>query len=97
MREDYGGANLRRPEKSESNEPIDLHDEGAVHQVGEPGPQGVALLVEHQEELAAEAVVSKDGEVAGRVEYLISADSGTLTLSAVWRDGPGQLCVFVRD
>ena len=38
------------------------------NQVGEPGPQRVALLVEHQEELAAEAVVSKDGEVAGRVE-----------------------------
>ena len=53
--------------------------------------------MEHQEELAAEAVVSKDGEVAGRVEYLISADSGTLTLSAVRRDGPEQLCVFVRD
>lgn len=44
-----------------------------------------------------EAVVSKDGELEGRVEYAVSPDGGTLTLSSVWRDGPEQLCVFVRD
>jgi hypothetical protein len=44
-----------------------------------------------------EAVVSKNGEVEGRVTYLVAPDGDTLTLSAMWRDGIEQVSVFVRD
>ena len=43
-----------------------------------------------------EAVVSRAGEFEGRVEYVVSPDGGTLTLSASWRGGVEQLSVFTR-
>jgi hypothetical protein len=43
-----------------------------------------------------EAVVSKSGEFEGRVEYAVSADRNTLTLSASWRGGVEQTSVFTR-
>jgi glyoxalase superfamily protein len=43
-----------------------------------------------------EAVVSRDGEVEGRVEYIVSPDGNTLTLSASWRGGVNQMSVFTR-
>jgi hypothetical protein len=44
-----------------------------------------------------EAVVSRDGsEFEGRVEYVVSPDGGTLTLSASWRGGVEQMSVFTR-
>ena len=44
-----------------------------------------------------EAVLSRNGEFEGRVEYVVSQDSDTLTLSASWRGGIEQVCVFERD
>jgi hypothetical protein len=43
-----------------------------------------------------EAVVSKDGEIEGRVEYVVSPDGDTLTLSARRRGGIEQVSVFER-
>ena len=43
-----------------------------------------------------EAVVSRKGEFEGRVEYVVSPDGGTLTLSASWRGGVDQMSVFTR-
>jgi hypothetical protein len=43
-----------------------------------------------------EAVVSRSGEFEGRVEYVVSPDGGTLTLSASWRGGVEQTSVFTR-
>jgi hypothetical protein len=43
-----------------------------------------------------EAVVSRRGEFEGRVEYVVSPDGGTLTLSASWRGGVEQVSVFSR-
>jgi hypothetical protein len=43
-----------------------------------------------------EAVVSRDGEFEGRVEYVVSPDGNTLTLSASWRGGVNQMSVFTR-
>ncbi len=43
-----------------------------------------------------EAVVSKSGEFEGRVEYVVSPDGSTLTLSASWRGGVEQTSVFTR-
>lgn len=44
-----------------------------------------------------EAVVSRDGgEFEGRVEYVVSPDGSTLTLSASWRGGVEQTSVFTR-
>jgi hypothetical protein len=44
-----------------------------------------------------EAVVAKDGEIEGRVEYVVSPDGDTLTLLASWRGGIEQVSVFERD
>jgi len=45
-----------------------------------------------------EAVVTRhgDGDFEGRVEYVVSPDGGTLTLSASWRGGVEQMSVFTR-
>lgn len=43
-----------------------------------------------------EAVVSRSGEFEGRVEYVVSPDGNTLTLSASWRGGVEQMSVFTR-
>jgi hypothetical protein len=43
-----------------------------------------------------EAVVSQKGEFEGRVEYVVSPDGSTLTLSASWRGGVDQVSVFTR-
>ena len=43
-----------------------------------------------------EAVVSRSGDFEGRVEYVVSPDGGTLTLSASWRGGVEQMSVFTR-
>ena len=43
-----------------------------------------------------EAVVSRSGEFEGRVEYVVSPDGSTLTLSASWRGGVEQTSVFTR-
>jgi hypothetical protein len=43
-----------------------------------------------------EAVVSRSGEFEGRVEYVVSPDGNTLTLSASWRGGIDQMSVFTR-
>ena len=43
-----------------------------------------------------EAVVSKGGEFEGRVEYVVSPDGHSLTLSASWRGGVEQQSVFDR-
>ena len=43
-----------------------------------------------------EAVVSRNGEFEGRVEYVVSSDGNTLTLSASWRGGVDQTSVFTR-
>jgi hypothetical protein len=43
-----------------------------------------------------EAVVSHDGEVEGRVEYVVSPDGHSLTLAASGRDGVEQVGVFDR-
>ena len=43
-----------------------------------------------------EAVVSKGGEFEGRVEYVVSPDGHSLTLSASWRGGVEQIGVFDR-
>jgi glyoxalase superfamily protein len=43
-----------------------------------------------------EAVVSREGEFEGRVEYVVSPDGSTLTLSASWRGGVDQMSVFTR-
>ena len=43
-----------------------------------------------------EAVASRDGEVEGRVEYLVSPDGHTLTLSSKGPDGFAQTGVFER-
>lgn len=43
-----------------------------------------------------EAVVSRNGEFEGRVEYVVSPDGNTLTLSASWRGGVDQMSVFTR-
>ena len=43
-----------------------------------------------------EAVVSWRGDFVGRVEYVVSPDGGTLTLSASWRGGVEQMSVFTR-
>ena len=43
-----------------------------------------------------EAVVSRQGEFEGRVEYMLSPDGATLTLSASWRGGVEQTSVFSR-
>ncbi|HZM97494.1 MAG TPA: hypothetical protein VFB92_28940 [Vicinamibacterales bacterium] len=43
-----------------------------------------------------EAVVSRDGEFEGRVHYVVSPDGGSLTLSAIGRDGSEQVSVFAR-
>jgi hypothetical protein len=43
-----------------------------------------------------EAVVAKDGEIEGRVEYVVSPDGDTLALSASWRGGVEQVSVFDR-
>src|SRR5262245_24841203 len=43
-----------------------------------------------------EAVVSRAGEFEGRVEYVVSPDGTTLTLSASWRGGVHQTSVFTR-
>jgi hypothetical protein len=43
-----------------------------------------------------EAVVAKDSEIEGRVEYVVSPDGDTLTLSASWRGGIEQVSVFER-
>ena len=43
-----------------------------------------------------EAVVSRSGDFEGRVEYVVSPDGGTLTLSASWRGGGEQMSVFTR-
>ena len=43
-----------------------------------------------------EAVVSRQGEFEGRVEYMVSPDGGTLTLFASWRGGVEQMSVFSR-
>ena len=43
-----------------------------------------------------EAVVSRNGEFEGRVEYVVSPDGSTLTLSASWRGGVDQMSVFTR-
>jgi hypothetical protein len=43
-----------------------------------------------------EAVVFKSGEFEGRVEYVVSPDGHSLTLSASWRGGVEQLGVFDR-
>jgi hypothetical protein len=43
-----------------------------------------------------EAVVSRKGEFEGRVEYVVSPDGSTLTLSASWRGGVDQMSVFTR-
>jgi hypothetical protein len=43
-----------------------------------------------------EAVVSRSGDFEGRVEYVVSPDGGTLTLSASWRGGIEQVSVFSR-
>jgi hypothetical protein len=43
-----------------------------------------------------EAVVTKDGDVEGRVEYRVSPAGDTLTLLASWREGVEQVSVFVR-
>jgi hypothetical protein len=42
------------------------------------------------------AVVSRSGDFEGRVEYVVSPDGGTLTLSASWRGGVEQMSVFTR-
>jgi hypothetical protein len=43
-----------------------------------------------------EAVVSRAGEFEGRVEYVVSPDGHSLTLSASWRGGIEQIGVFER-
>ena len=43
-----------------------------------------------------EAVVSRNGEFEGRVQYVVSPDGNTLTLSASWRGGVDQTSVFTR-
>ncbi len=45
-----------------------------------------------------EAVVTRhgDGDFEGRVEYVVSPDGSTLTLSASWRGGVEQMSVFTR-
>jgi len=43
-----------------------------------------------------EAVVSRKGDFEGRVEYVVSPDGSTLTLSASWRGGVEQMSVFTR-
>jgi len=43
-----------------------------------------------------EAVVSRNGEFEGRVEYVVSPDGSTLTLAASWRGGVEQTSVFTR-
>jgi hypothetical protein len=43
-----------------------------------------------------EAVVSRKGDFEGRVEYVVSPDGSTLTLSASWRGGVEQTSVFTR-
>ena len=43
-----------------------------------------------------EAVVSRNGDFEGRVEYVVSADGSTLTLVASWRGGVEQMSVFTR-
>jgi len=43
-----------------------------------------------------EAVVSRAGEFEGRVEYVVSPDGSTLTLTASWRGGVEQMSVFTR-
>jgi hypothetical protein len=43
-----------------------------------------------------EAIVSRNGEFEGRVEYVVSPDGDTLTLSASWRGGVEQMSVFTR-
>ena len=44
-----------------------------------------------------EVVVLLNGEIEGRVDYVVSRDGGTLTSSAVWRGGAAQVSVFTRD
>ena len=43
-----------------------------------------------------EAVVSRKGDFEGRVEYVVSPDGSTLTLSASWRGGVEQTSLFTR-
>lgn len=43
-----------------------------------------------------EAVVSRNGEFEGRVQYVVSLDGSTLTLAASWRGGVEQTSVFTR-
>ncbi len=44
-----------------------------------------------------EAVVSRNGDFEGRVEYVVSPDGSTLTLAASWRGGIEQMSVFTRE
>jgi hypothetical protein len=58
--------------------------------------QGYVLRTRWLGPLGLEAVVSKDGEIEGRVEYVVSPDGDRLTLSASWRGGIEQVSVFER-
>jgi hypothetical protein len=58
--------------------------------------QGYVLRTRWLGQRGLEAVVSKDGEIEGRVEYVVSPDGDTLTLSASWRGGIEQVSVFER-
>jgi hypothetical protein len=59
----------------------------AVYQARRACPNLVALK---------KAVVSRDGEFEGRVHCVVSPNGGSLTLSAIGRDGVEQVSVFDR-
>jgi hypothetical protein len=58
--------------------------------------QGYVLRTRWLGPRGLEAVVAKDGEIEGRVEYVVSPGGDTLTLSASWRGGIEQVSVFER-
>jgi hypothetical protein len=70
---------------ADGSEHPSMSRQGYVVRAGWHGPHGL------------EVVVSLNGEVEGRVDYVVSSDGGTLTLSAVWRGGVEQVSVFTRD
>jgi hypothetical protein len=57
---------------------------------------GFVLRARWLDSHSLEAVVSRNGEREGRVEYVVSPDGSTLTLSASWSGGIEQMSVFTR-
>ena len=64
----------------EAEQPVDLDDEGAVHQVWEPFAQRVTLGVVHHEELAPGLVLPAQARV-GRASFGSSPRSSVVFLA----------------